>query len=277
MKYTNPLFVANLLFVAALTLSLNSYSQKRNEEVFITKWAPKNLKVDGKLNDWTDSLLFNETTKLSYTISSNDSTIFVGIKNKDLRELTKILSSGISFSVNTQGKKKALATITFPIAERPAVRVIPKFKDAVPSPEEIKKMNKEMLSRVKSIKINGFKEIMDGTISLYNTYGIKAATTFNEKDELEIELAIPLSSLGIDQNFKDPIFYNIKVNGPARSVNPGGRDLSNGRSGGMNNGGRMGGGMYDRRMGGIDRNKTFSSSEFWIKSTLAKNLGNIHE
>jgi hypothetical protein len=272
MKYTTPFFVANFLLAAALAISFNSYSQKKNEEVFLTKWAPKNLQVDGKLNDWTDSLLYNEATKLSYTISSNDSMIFVGIKNKDRQELIKILNAGISFSVNTQGKKKPLATITFPIAERRAVRINPKPKSDPPSRDEIKKMQQEMLSRVKSIKVTGFKEIMDGTISLYNTYGIKAATTFNDKDELEIELAIPLSSLGIDENFKNPIYYNIKINGPARPSNFGGRDMNNGRSGAMDRS-RMGGGMYDRRLDGMDRNKISSSSDFWIKSMLAKKLG----
>ncbi|WP_026897510.1 hypothetical protein [Daejeonella oryzae] len=267
MIYFRPKLTAQLLLFAALTISFNAYSQKKSDEVFISKWASNNLEVDGKLNDWPEKLNFNETTKLFYTISSNEKLIFVALKNAAPQELAKIFKYGISFSVNTEGKKKAETGITFPIAQPRTVRPNPsKISDTTSSGIEMKRMREEMLARVTSIKINGFKDIMDGSISLYNTYGIKAAATFNEQNELQIELAIPLSSLGIDQNFKDPIYYNIKVNGPQRMVMSPGRNFNSQNRGLMTNRDRIRSG----RMEGPSSYKVSASTEFWIKSVLAK-------
>lgn len=262
-----------LSFSILLISTLPALAQKK-AELISSKWADKPVQVDGLLNDWNDSLsLYNETTKLHYNLSNDDENIYLAIKTSSKKDLTKILARGISFSANIESSKKQAPTITFPVLDRTPGKK--RVETEQPEPEEIQK---RILERIKEINVEGFKEIIDGGISLYNTYGIKAVAAFDSTGNLVQEIAIPIRLLGIEPGRTEPIIYGIKINGFKGPASTQRRDMNEmddmygGRYGGRYNGryGRNYGGMY----GGMpSRNyssaRIQTSAEFFIKSLLA--------
>ena len=268
-KIKNFFFLSLSIFLFAY---LPAYSQKK-AELIKSLWADKPILIDGQINDWNDSLtLYNDAAKLYYNIANDDENIYLAIKNGAQESLTRILARGISFSANIENKKIP-AMVTFPLLDRTPGKK--RNETEQPEPEEIQR---RILERIKEIRVDGFKEIIDGGISLYNTYGIKAAAAFDSKNNLIQEIAIPIRLLGIEPGRTEPITYGIRINGfqgPAavqqRDMNEF-DDMYGGRYGGRYNGryGRNYGGMY----GGMpSRNypaaRISTSTEFFIKSQLA--------
>lgn len=247
-----------LLFLSALLVNaFPAWSQKK-AELITTKWAGKPVQVDGSLKDWNDSLtLYNDATKLYYGIANDENNLYLAIRNTSKENLSKILAAGISFSANIESNRKNPLKVTFPVLDRTAGR-----KRTANQEIDIKEMQKQALSRIKEIKVEGFKGIIDGGISLYNTYGIKAATAFDANNNLIQEIAIPLSLLNLKAGSSDLVIYNIKINGlrdPAGEIS---QRQGNQRS----DRGGIYGGQYPRS---TPVNKALSSTEFYIKSKLA--------
>lgn len=264
--------ISFIIYVFAFLVSpMLGWSQKK-AEVIKNIWAEKAILIDGSISDWKDSLeLYNPETKLYYAISNDHENIYLALRNSSQENLTKILARGISFTVNYENNKKAAPTVIFPVLDR-----TPGKKQAdseQPEPEEIQR---RIISRIKEIKVEGFKELVDGGISLYNTYGIRAAMAF-ENNEMIQEIAIPLRLIGIEPNHKDLITYRIRINGFEGSTTIQQRDMSyyDDMYGGAY-GGRYGryGRNYNGMYGGMPRRnypstKISTSTEFFVKSTLA--------
>ncbi len=273
MMHKNKIII--LVFLSALFVnSFPAWSQKK-AELITTKWAPNAIQVDGLLNDWNDTLsLYNDATKLYYSLANDEENIYLAVKNGSKEGLTKILARGISISANIESDKKNPATVTFPVLDR-----TPGKKQNATEQPEPKEIQKRILSKIKEIRVEGFKEIIDGGISLYNTYGIKAAAAFDSKDNLVQEITIPLRLLGIDPGRTEPITYRIRINGFQGPATTQKRDMNdfddmyggaygrryNGRYG--RNYGGMYGGMPSRNYTG---NKMQTTAEFLIKSSLAR-------
>ena len=258
-----------LSFSLLMLSSLSALSQKK-AELISSKWADKPIQVDGLLDDWSDSLsLYNETTRLHFDLSNDNENIYLALKNSSKEGLTKILARGISFSANIQSSKKQAPTVTFPVLDRTPGKK--RVEAEEPEPEEIQK---RILDRIKEIKVEGFKEIIDGGISLYNTYGIKAVAAFDSNGNLVQEIAIPIRLLGVDPNSSEPIVYGIKINGfqgPAATQRRDMNEMDN-MYGGRYNGryGRNYNGMYGGMPGrSYPSGKVQTSTEFFIKSILA--------
>lgn len=249
-----------VLTIAYVTLTNLSpaFSQKK-ADMIITKWAEKPVHADGQLNDWRDSLtLYNEATRLYYNLANDEKNIYLAIRSNSKEDLTKILAGGISFSANIESKKKDPATVIFPVLDR-----TPGKSRNVKEQPEIEEMQKKVLSRIKDIKVSGFKEIIDGGISLHNTYGIRASAAFDKNNNLVQEIIIPLSLLNLSPTSADLVTYNIKINGlqtPSLGMSQ--------RQGNQRQPmGGMYGGQYPQR--NTQYNKLLTPTEFYIKSRLA--------
>jgi hypothetical protein len=242
--------------VIALFNLTPAYSQKKAEWVD-TRWADKPIVADGVLDDWPDSVMFyNESTRLRYRLANDDKYIYLALKSNAREDLTRILAGGISFSANIESKKKDPPTVIFPVLDRTPGK--PRNLKEQPEVEEIQR---QVLARIKDIKVKGFKEIVDGGISLQNMYGIRAAATFNKENNLVQEIIIPLSLLNLSISQAGEITYNIKING---LPGPSGMSRQNMPPQPM---GRMYGGQFPPRNNPVSRLQT--SSEFFIKSKLA--------
>ncbi len=251
----------NIIIVIALGLLFNLpdvYAQKK-ADLINTRWAFETVVADGVLSDWPDSLtMFNEATNLYYGLANDDKNVYLAIKSASKQDLTKILAGGISFSANIEGKKKDPPTVIFPILDRTPG----KNRNSKEQPE-IEEMQKQVLSRIKDIKVTGFKEIIDGGISLQNTYGIRAAASFDKNNNLVQEIIIPLSLLNLTTANSGEVTYSIRVNGlqaPSVAMN----QRQNTQRQPM-------GGMYGNQFPSRNSpmNKLLTSTEFYIKSRLA--------
>lgn len=252
-----------LTFFCLINLKTSTAQSIKGDDMIINQWANSPLKIDGDLGDWGDSLrYYHENTRFSFNIVNNQDVMYVAIKSQDKQNLNRILARGISFSVNTDAKKKEGPTVIFPVVDRRQP-----VKSTKPQQETKEKRQSDILSGISRINVTGFREILDGSISMTNSYGISAAAGFDNQDNMVLEIAIPLALLEITPEQK-VIACSIEINGikSARTTYDPNRDFRRGMYGNrsMDYG-------YDRRPA---VNKQNLATGFWIKSTLAKQINN---
>lgn len=262
-------------------VSLQAYAQKLPDIQPNTAMAPTAVRVDGKNLEWNNFLAENKRTGLFYTISNDDRNIYLALKASSTETITKIFAGGISFTINTKGKKREddASTITYPIIVRNNVNRISggqgvsnRQRIGQNKPEQSQEQRdsaafeqrKAQLATIKEIKIKGFN-LADSLISIYNEYGIKAVGKMDEQKAYFCEIAIPLSVLELSVNDKKEIAYQIKLNGrqggnfPLRT-NVGGV----GFGGGGNNRGGFGGGNNTAQQ------DLMVATDFWGKYVIQK-------
>lgn len=252
--------IKNILLAIALVLLFNlpSFSQKK-ADLINTRWAFNPVVADGELKDWPDSLtMFNEETNLYYGLANDDKNVYLAIRSASNQDLTKILAGGISFSANIEGKKKNAPTVIFPVLDRTPGKSRNNSEQA-----DAEERQRQILSRIKDIRVAGFKEIIDGAISMQNTYGIRAAASFDKNNNLVQEIIIPLSLLNLSAGNSGEVTYSIRVNGlQAPPVAANQRQTSQRQPmGGMY------GNQFPPRNSSIS--KLLTSSQFFIRSRLA--------
>ncbi len=218
MKKIQLLLISSFLFIGLQA----SFAQN----IEIIPNAPASVKIDGKLNEFADSLAnYDKTTKVYYAIAHDANNLYVFIKANGQQEQSKIMAGGISVSVNNKGKKKESATVTFPVLDRAAMMSAMRSgrgeqgnrggsgapNERTPAEREAQRteMRKKMISQCKEIKVSGLNDISVESISIYNTYGIKTGINYNDKNALVYELAIPLKLVNIDLGIADEIAVNI--------------------------------------------------------------------
>lgn len=261
---TSPFFLFSIFLLCSSLLQINPLAaQTKGDDFTINQWVEKSLNIDGKLDDWGDSLKnYNENTRFSYSIKNNGDMLYLAIKSQDKKNLNRILTRGISFSVNTEGKKKTGETVIFPILDRGVQ--LNKLTD-VKIAGQTKNRQEQILTKITQIRVNGFADILDGPISMQNTYGISAAANFDDHEQMTVEIAIPFHLLKITDT-QNPILCLIEINGikpPKSTYNPDMTPRRNRRYGGYDNR------NYDYQRGpSIDKN--LLSAGFWVKIILAK-------
>ncbi len=249
-------FFMNLPSALAQTRTRAKTSSGRTE-AFTTLWADKRVQADGLLSDWPDSLRsYNEAARLFYAIANDNENLYIALKSDTREGLNKILMGGISFSATADPKTKEKPTVTFPVLDRASQG---RRTDERPDEQDIQN---QVLSRIKDIKVSGFREIIDGGISLQNTYGIKAAAAFDKENNLVQELIIPLHLLNLKTEKQEQVVYQIRINGLVRPGAPTVQRPMNQRP--------MPNGMYGRPFPQNNQlSKALSPTEFNLRSTLA--------
>lgn len=166
--------------------------------------------IDGKLDEWGDSLLYEHATqKFHYHIKNDSENVYIGMRVSDKDRQMQIFAQGLAFTVNTKGKKREGATVYFPVADRLAFRSI-MSADNDDRPDD---MRKGALAAIRAIYVMRFDNVLDGQISLENTYGIHAQATLDTTDALCVEIAVPLEQLGIAGDWTAELAFNVKING----------------------------------------------------------------
>lgn len=304
MKKLIPL--TSLLLLAVANLHAQDASPKKLPAIQEgNAWAPANVKIDGKLNEWNDTFqAYNKLTHIYYTMANDDKNLYLAIKTTDMTTNAKITAGGITLAINTEGKKKDkdVYSLTYPIIPRntgrPAnaafggpggggVRTMTFTiggpggggpRGSAPDSAMIKAAHERTVNAAKEIKVSGFKDITDSLIAIYNEYDIKATIGYDKEGSFVYELAVPLKLLAISADGKHEIAYNIKLNGLQlnfRMPDNAGPPAGGGEAGGGPPGGGMrivniDGGPRGGGKGGIDFQELTSASDFWGKYTLAK-------
>ncbi len=264
-----------------LLLSIGVSAQKLPDVQVKGILAPNTIRIDGKNLEWESFAAENKRTNLWYTIANDDKNLYLAIKAIDNEAITKIMAGGISFTINTKGKKReqdALA-ITYPLIARTngnrgnmgQNRQRAGQERQEQSQKERDSINlaqrKIQLAGVKEIKVLGFKQFADTLISIYNEHGIKAVAKMDEQGAYVYEAAIPLSLLEIVAANANEIAYQIKLNGLPNTGNFAMRANAAPAFGGGNaRGGNFGGGGNANAA----RQDLMTATDFWGKYILQK-------
>ncbi|WDF55538.1 hypothetical protein [Mucilaginibacter sp. KACC 22063] len=260
----------------------------------ILKQPPADIKIDGNLKDWGDSLRYhNEDKKLDYSLANDKENIYMAIRISDHSEQMRVLAAGLTLGISPKGKKKDEYSITFPVGDQGST---PMFGRHVMGADSITQADRDELMRarltkLRNIKVEGFSDIEGDMITTSNTYGIHTAIDYDENGYLVYEAAVPLKLLHADANGKKEWAFDFKINGITRPANNGGNggDHAEGLGGGgmgrggrggmggggMRGGGGMGGGRGGMRGGmgggqgsGADHSEMSKSVDFWEKFYL---------
>jgi len=208
-----------------LGMSLSINAQKLPNVQTVSLRAPANIKIDGKSTEWDNTFqAYNHATSCSYTMSNDDNNLYLIIHTDDPDELTKLTTVGITFNINTTGKKddKDAISILYPYFEgnkKPFINFKSTPKIVAGSEASVAKAdsfmnvsNKHLDFNSKFIKIKGIAGI-DTLLSVYNDEGIKAREAFNILMAYTYELAIPLRYLNLSVKGADKIAYHILFHG----------------------------------------------------------------
>ncbi|QJD96134.1 hypothetical protein HH214_09735 [Mucilaginibacter robiniae] len=280
---------AVLSVVICLGISRQSHAQSVQEG---NVWAPSSVKIDAKLTEWNNSLQANnKTTNLYYTIANDDKNLYLAVKSTDPSNNTKIVSGGITFTINTSGKKKEkdAFAVTFPVVNRSSMGNSFRQRGGMggdmqrPDSAAMANMRTQLLATAKEITLKGFTDIPDSIVSIYNEYGIKAAVGYDNNGNFIYELALPLNHLGLSVGSAKELAYNIKVNGMQfgqRDGNEGNNSPDRAERGNGGNRSNRGSGFGGREIsisagrmngrGGMSMQDMMSPTDFWGKYTLAK-------
>ena len=277
MQFNNLPIKVCCVIAACLMFTSSVYAQKSSDITEGVK-APATVKVDGKLTEWGTTLpAYNKSNALHYILANDANNLYLAINSTDQNTINKILGGGLTLTINKEGKKKEkdATAITYPMVSGGGGRGFRMGGGRSRNGETVDTAalvtsRKQTVAGMKEFSVTGVKEITDTLVSIYNTYGIKTAITFDAKGNLSYELAVPLKLLELNAGQPTELAYNIKLNGLERGG--GGR-----REGGNRQGGGNGGGFGGGNGGGISISggeggimDLMMPTDFWGKYKLAK-------
>lgn len=286
------LFILLLSSIACIS-SFTVQAQDTDPDREVNIWAQQPVIVDGSSAEWHEPLNnYNTGTKLAFALANDRDNLYLIIESLDEMTTRKVISGGLTLTINTAGKKKDGYKINFlgmnrppHPAGKPADSLTEKLHEEQPHDNGLHE------TVIHVIEVAGFKNIPDGALSVPNQQNIQIAAAFNERRDYICELAIPLTELGLKGNEVKAIAYNIKFNksnpatehigGKSGDMMASGSGMKGG--GGMGGGGMKGGrggmgggGGHGRRNGGMtdaaegQDNMAGRATDFWIKYELAK-------
>ena len=189
-----------LLFFACAAFA----QTKRAEIKFI---AGITVQVDGQVEEWDEHLnsVGDVESLWSYAIGYDDQNLFVAVKVIDAALQLEDAAHGISVMINPEGKKREGMQLLFPAPDAETIRSMLEKGDFSSA-----HVRSELIARTRGYKVKDFPKIVDGLLSLNNTYGLQAVTKIDTADHLVYESVIPLAQLGLAEPTK-PIAVQVAI------------------------------------------------------------------
>ncbi|GAB2985273.1 hypothetical protein GCM10027049_24780 [Mucilaginibacter puniceus] len=212
-----------LLLLSALAfLQSNAQSLPKVQEKSVR--APANVRIDGKPTEWGDSFqAYNPTTELSYTMANDDKNLYITVQANDSRfygVTSRIFARGITFTfVDNKVKDNKGISVTWPVKNIPDVRRYMFLENRVNgkktdvSDSLLKAVNNSLEKRFKFITVSGVKDV--DTIPVFNDLGIEAFHKYDQKENYNLELSIPLELIRSQINTANTFTYKMTINGAA--------------------------------------------------------------
>jgi hypothetical protein len=232
------------------------------------KLPPTAVVIDGNSMEWGDSLsYYNTEKKIHYTLANDKDNLYLVVKTNDPIQESNILNAGLTFSIDTKGRKKSTYSVTFPEASSMPMKGGQTLEE---------KSIRIKFIRLKKIAISGFNDISEDNLPTSNTYGIQVAIDYDQKGNLVYEEAIPLALFHAGELAKNDWSFNIKINGVektnSQSAIP---DMTSATSSTSGRGGGGSGGRGSGKRGSLDTptfqaNDSTTPIDFWGKFSLAK-------
>jgi hypothetical protein len=233
------------------------------------------IAVNGNSPEWENSLFsFNKQAQANYAIVNDSAAFYICVRIAEEAAQMKVIRNGIEVRFNSKGKKKAEATLRFPIGGRPEVtgRLDPGNR------RDRKTMHLMFLLQMQDMQLSGFKSGVNGFQNIKSgKNGILAAVNWDSANVMVYEARIPFSVFAADVRAAEPLAVGIVIKGAVKPKNGEGRqdagqDMQSGhgqdRAGGMRPGGGQGmdGSLQD--LG--DNQKMFEDDEIWRMISIAK-------
>jgi len=136
----NKIFTRTLLLsLVVLAVCLGGFSK---EETIASMWRGSPLSIDGADDDWAgDTLSFEKKFEVDYAFQNDADNLYVLFVFKDPLYLSTIKDTGMTFWINTEGKKKKKYGITFKMRKVSAegiISLLEKQKGPLPEAEKNK-------------------------------------------------------------------------------------------------------------------------------------------
>jgi hypothetical protein len=165
---------------------------------------PTNIVIDGNLKEWGDSLrYYNQDKQLNYALANDQDNLYMAIRISDRSEQVRVLRAGLTLGIDTRGKKKETFTMTFPVGDQSIQGMADNAEDLQGGNNDVKQedrddLMKAKLTKLREIKVTGFKDVESETMTTSNTYGFKVAIDYDKDGNLVYEAAIPLKFFHAD-------------------------------------------------------------------------------
>lgn len=214
--------LAALLLGACLQVDAQKLPAVQEKSVY----APADIKIDGKTVEWSDKFqAYNKVTQLYYTLSNDNTSLYLTIYTPDIFTIEKVFAGGISFSVKEKSSKSDPIVISYPTVSRSmGTEMIRNIKEI-----DDNKYTKDFVNSKFSVASIGIflKKpglLIDSILSFNNNLGIRVAGLFNEHKALTYELKVPFTALGQNTNM-DAIAYEVRLPGAKVPAGAGNRQL----------------------------------------------------
>lgn len=227
---------------------------------FLQATSPiKPVIVDGNPDEWSLPLRYSDLkSDIQYTVTNDQSNIYVCIRAIEHTTQIKILSSGMEIWIDPAGKNKKTIGIKFPIPHKLDIKSTGENME----PGRVKDRERGGINlasqfqlEVPQLTLSGFLPQYNGTFKASDTKGIKAAINWNEQNIMTYELCIPIESFyqaNLNTITDNPVLgFTIVVNGMSMPQHQGDPQGGGAASGGGPPGGSMGGGGMSPPGGGM--------------------------
>jgi len=208
---------SSLLLISAVSLQLLSGITYAQETAITLKSPTNTVSIDGDNKEWGDNLAYyNADQNIHYTISNDKDNLYLVIKTNDERQITSILLSGVTFSIDTKDRKKRTYSVTFPVQDR-----------AITNHTTLKTIEEKRAAakytKLRKIEAKGFKDVVDDAFYAGNPYKIQPALNFDANGFLVYEEAIPLSLFHAEELMNNEWVYNVRLNAVTATLLPNGQ------------------------------------------------------
>jgi hypothetical protein len=233
--------------------------------------------VNGNSPEWENSLFsFNKSAQVNYAIVNDTSAFYICIRIADEPEQMKVLRSGIEIRFNSKGKKKAEATLHFPIGGRTDIggRLDPGNR------RDRKTMHLMFLLQMQDMDLSGFKNSVNGFQNIKSgKNGIMAAINWDSTNVMVYEARVPFNVFAQDFRAAEPLAVGIVIKGAPKPQHVQGEGMQESGQGEMQGGherDRQGGmrpggmGREGHMQGSGDNMKMFEDDEIWRSIVVAK-------
>lgn len=221
---------------------------------------------------------YNEENQLFYILSNDDTNLYVNMRIPRGISQLKILRSGLTVWIDTDAKAREVLGIKFPAGNNTGPRSTGTKKEFSEEDRQI-----ELTLETQNIELKGFQGKGSSVlIPSYQTDNIRGKIEFDENQNLNYKLIIPLVKISVVKSIKDGKIFsvgfesgtpNIGESQESRGSEGMGHHNNEGGESGMGSG-HHGGGMGERynSMSGDDmhhdqseRQKMFTPIKFWVK------------
>lgn len=215
-----------VLSTICLAACLQGYAQKLPGVQQQSVYAPSDIKIDGKATEWNNKFeAYNKTTQLYYTLSNDNTSLYLTVYASDVFAVEKVFAGGISLSVKEKNSKSDPTVITYPLVGRAmGSDMLSKIKETDDNKYDKDAVNSKFNFAAIMISLKKATSAFDTLLSVNNQLGIQVAGLFNEQKAFTYELKVPFAVLGQNANM-DAITYEVRLPGAKVPAGAGNRQL----------------------------------------------------